>query len=179
MEYYPVEICGIKRNLPIVYLGPKLRIASLSLLGDVSLVSAVSRELLQRLKDIDVDYFVGPEVKVVPLLYEMTRLSGKDRYIVCRKAIKGYMVKPLILHPVNSIHKLRTLVIDGADQELINGKKVVIVDDVVTTGTTITAVEELMKNAGAKVVAACSILKQGDVAINNLIYLGKLPVFKD
>lgn len=179
MESYQIEICGIKRNLPIVYLGPKLRIASLSLLGDVNLVSAVSREMLNRLKDVKFDYFVGPEVKVVPLLYEMTRQTGRERYIVCRKAIKGYMVKPLILHPSNSMHKLRSLVIDGVDQELIKGKKVVLVDDVVTTGTTISAVSELMQKAGAEVVAVCSVLKQGDVTINNLIFLGHLPVFKD
>lgn len=179
MEYYPIEICGLKRKLPIVYLGPKLRIASLTLLGDVELVEKVSLELSSRLIGIEYDYFVGPEVKVVPLLYEMSKINTRKRYIVCRKAIKGYMVKPLIMHPDNPSHKLRSLVIDGVDQELIKGKKVVILDDVVTTGTTISAVEQLMEKAGAKVSAVCAILKQGEVNIDNLVYIGKLPVFKD
>ncbi len=179
MEVYNLDICGIKRDLPIVYLGPKLRIASLSLLGDVELVKKASSQLITKLKGIDFDFLVGPEVKVVPLLYEMTRTLGLGRYIVCRKAIKGYMVKPLVTHPDSSFNKFRSLVIDGADCELVNGKKVVVVDDVVTTGTTITSVSNLMEKAGAKVVGVCSILKQGEAEIPNLIYLGKLPIFKD
>lgn len=178
MEFYELELCGLKRQLPIVYLGPKMRIASLSLLGDVELVQAASVALLKEIKDINFDYLVGPEVKVVPLLHEMSKRLGKPHYIVCRKSIKGYMINPLILHPANTFKKLRSLIIDGSDQKLITGKKVVVVDDVVTTGTTISAVEELMQKAGAKVVGACSVLKQGDTQIPNLIYLGKLPIFK-
>ncbi|MCL5675566.1 MAG: adenine phosphoribosyltransferase [Patescibacteria group bacterium] len=179
MEYYNLEICGLKRQLPIVYLGPKMRIASLSLLGDVELVEKASRELLQKVENIDYDYFVGPEVKVVPLLHEMSRLSQKKRYIVCRKSIKGYMINPLILHPSSPFKKLRSLIIDGADKKVIENKKVIVLDDVVTTGTTISAVEQLMDKAGAKVVAACAILKQGSAQIKDLIYLGNLPIFTD
>lgn len=177
MEFYKLEICGLERKLPIVYLGPKLRIASLSLLGDVELVQKTAEALIEKLKNVKFDLLVGPEVKVVPLLSEMSRLLKKDRYIVCRKAIKGYMVNPLVLHPNNPLKKFRTMVIDGSDQEIANGKKVVIVDDVVTTGTTISAVSELMEKAGAEVVSACAILKQGEVGVKNLTYLGKLPVF--
>lgn len=177
MEYYNLEICGIKRQLPIVYLGPKMRIASLSLLGDVELVEKASRELLKKIKKINFDYLVGPEVKVVPLLHEMTRLLRKDHYIVCRKSIKGYMVNPLVLHPNSPFKKLRSLIIDGDDQKLITGKNVVIVDDVVTTGTTLAAVSELMQKAGAKVVGICAILKQGNTQLKGLIHLGNLPIF--
>lgn len=177
MEIYNLDICGIKRQLPIVYLGPKLRVASLSLLGDVELVEKAAAEMISKLAKIEFDYLVGPEVKVVPLLHEMSRVLKRKHYIVCRKSIKGYMVNPLVLHPTSPFKKLRSLLIDGVDQKLIAGKKVVVVDDVVTTGTTIAAVEELMQKAGAQVVAACAILKQGDTEINGLIYLGKLPVF--
>lgn len=178
MEIYNLQVCGLQRKLPIVYLGPKLRIASLSLLGDVELVQKSAQILLEKFKDLKFDFLVGPEVKVVPLLYEMSRLLKKDRYIVCRKAIKGYMVNPLVLHPDNPMKKFRTLLIDGVDRDLIKGKKVLVVDDVVTTGTTILAVEELMKKAEAEVVGCCAILKQGDVPVKNLVYLGTLPVFK-
>lgn len=177
MEYFNLEICGLKRQLPIVYLGPKMRIASLSLLGDVELVEKASIELLKLLKKVDYDYLVGPEVKVVPILHEMSRLIGKKHYIVCRKSIKGYMINPLILHPNSPFKKLRSLIIDGEDQKLVAGKKVVVVDDVVTTGTTIAAVTELMQKAGAQVVAACSILKQGETEIKNLLHIGNLPIF--
>lgn len=179
MEYFDIEISAVKRKLPIVYLGPKLRIASLSLLGDVELVEKTAAELLTHYKNIKFDYLVGPEVKVVPLLFEMSRQAGIERYIVCRKAIKGYMVKPLVLHPNDLMKRFKTLVIDGQDQEVVKGKKVIIVDDVVTTGSTLNAVSQLMLNAGAEVVGLCSILKQGDVNIPNLYYLGKLPVFKN
>ena len=173
-----MEICGLKRQLPIVYLGPKMRIASLSLLGDVEFVEKASIELLKKIKKINFDYLVGPEVKVVPLLFEMTRLLGKNYYVVCRKSIKGYMVNPLVLHPNSPFKKLRSLIIDGDDQKLIAGKNVIVVDDVVTTGTTLTAVSELMQKAGANVVGFCAILKQGDAQIKGLIHLGKLPIFE-
>ncbi len=178
MEYFSLEICGLKRNLPIVYLGPKLRIASLSLLGDVELVEKAAQELLQLFAGVEFDFVVGPEVKVVPLLHEMSQILGKKNYIVCRKAIKGYMINPVVLPDVNRFPKFRSLVIDGADKELISGKKVVVVDDVVTTGSTLNAVEELMAKAGASVVGVCAILKQGESEVKNLRFLGTLPVFK-
>jgi adenine phosphoribosyltransferase len=181
MEFFELEIAGLKRKLPIVYLGPKLRIASLSLLGDVELVEKTAQDLVDILKrkKIVFDYFVGPEVKVVPLMYEMSKIARLKHYIVCRKAIKGYMVSPLILHPDNPLKRFKTLVIDGQDGNLVKGKRVVIVDDVVTTGTTINAVRELMTKAQAQVVGVCSILKQGNVDVADLDYLGKLPVFKE
>lgn len=174
MEFYQLELCGLKRKLPIVALGPKIKVASFNLLGDVELVKAAAGALAKKLEVYDFDFLVGPEVKVVPLLQELSKLLGKERYIICRKNIMGYMVKPLITR--TKPH----LVLDGVDQERLNNKKVAIVDDVVSTGRTIKVVKELMKQAEAEVSCVATVLKQGKVRDleGDIIFLEQLPVFK-
>jgi adenine phosphoribosyltransferase len=175
MEYYSLQLCGLKRKLPIVSLGPKLKIASFNLLGDGELVEAVAQALMRKLKKFEFDYLVGPEVKVVPLLQVLSQKMKKPRYIILRKNIMGYMVKPMT-------NKTKpNLVLNGPDAEILKGKKVVIVDDVVSTGRTIKVVQEVMKMAKAETMAAIAVLKQGEKEdeINiPFTYLGKLPLFQ-
>lgn len=174
MNYYHLKLCGLTRELPIVSLGPKLKIASFNLLGDGELVKQVAISLAEKIKDLDFDYLVGPEVKVVPLLQELSVLLGKPRYIILRKNIMGYMT-----HPIVSKTK-PGMVLNGPDADLIKGKKILIVDDVVSTGKTVKVVEELIKNIGAQIVGVAAVLKQGEekVEISVPFYsLGNLPLF--
>lgn len=174
MTFYRLELKGITRELPIVSMGPKIKIASFNLLGDGELVEAVSKALAKKLSKVDYDVLVGPEVKVVPLLHSLSGKLGRPRYVILRKSIMGYMVKP-----VSSKIK-PSLVINGVDAEYLRGKKIVIVDDVVSTGRTINVVQELVESVGAKVVLSVAVLKQGEQKENidaPFVYLGTLPLF--
>lgn len=175
MEYYTLRLCGLTRKLPIVSLGPKLKIASFNLLGDGELVEKVAEKMVKEIKKFNFNYLVGPEVKVVPLLQVLSEKIGKPRYVILRKNIMGYMVKPI------SNKSKPTLVLNGPDAEILRGKKVVIVDDVVSTGRTIRVVEELMKIVGAEAVGAMAVLNQGEKQEEIDIpfsYLGSLPLFQ-
>lgn len=171
MGYYQLKIGKLRRSLPVVPVGKGLKIASFNLLGDRVLVEYLASRLAKKLDGVDFDFLVGPEVKVVPLLQEMSRILSKDRYIVCRKKRHGYMVSPLG----------KFLVIDGVDAQLIAGKKVVVVDDVVSSGRTMRLVGELLDKLGSRLVAKVTVFKQGepkDGFLKDLIYLGKLPIFR-
>ncbi|NIT03835.1 adenine phosphoribosyltransferase [Candidatus Saccharibacteria bacterium] len=174
MKYYTLKLCGLTRKLPIVSLGPKLKIASFNLLGDGELVEAVAKDLAKELKKYEFDYLVGPEVKVVPLLQALAKKTKEPRYVILRKNIMGYMTKPMTNKSKPS------LVLNGPDAKLLKGKKVVMVDDVISTGRTIRVARELLKMAGAEVVGMVAVLKQGekekeiDVPFS---FLGILPLF--
>jgi adenine phosphoribosyltransferase len=174
VDYYTLEIDGLKRQLPIITLGPKIKVASFNLLGDEKLVEILAKKLVAKIKKVEFDYLVGPEVKVVPLLHELSKILHKDRYVICRKEIHGYMVSPI------KSQQKQGLVINGSDADLVKNKKVIIVDDVVSTGSTIHSIEELMKLANAKVVAKIAVFRQGNQLHplqKDLIYLDELPVF--
>lgn len=180
VDYFDLEICGLTRKLPLVYVGKSTRLASFSLLGDVELVEVVAGELEKKLKRLKFDFLVGPEVKVVPLVAELARRLGQKRFVVCRKSVKPYMVSPVILKPLPHFPKhVRQLVIDGGDAELLKNKRVVIVDDVVSTGVTMRMMTKIMEKVGAGVVARVAVLRQGEQFDNleNFIFLGELPVF--
>ncbi|OGM12094.1 hypothetical protein A2Z22_03310 [Candidatus Woesebacteria bacterium RBG_16_34_12] len=174
MKNYLLKFGKISRKLPIVSLGPNIKVASFNLLGDTEIVKEISKKLAKEINSFEFDYFVGPEVKVVPLLYELSKLFKKKHYIVCRKEIHAYMQSP-----IKTLQK-PGLVIDGADARLIKGKKVILIDDVVTSGRTLYVTEELMKLAKANVVAKIAVFKQGNrlhEKQKDLIYLATLPVF--
>jgi len=174
MNFYRLKVGKIERKLPIVSITPNIKIASFNLLGDSELVDALSKKLLPLLKDYKFDYLIGPEVKVVPLLHELSKLLNQNRYVVCRKEIHGYMVTPI------KSRQKGGLVLNGQDAQLIKGKKVVIVDDVVTTGATIFEVEYLASQAGAEIVAKLALFKQGNrlhPKQEDIIFLGELPIF--
>lgn len=175
MNYYLLKIGTIEKKLPIVRLGKGIRVASFNLLGDSEMVEEIAVKMVKKLAKTDFDVLVGPEVKVVPLLHEITRILRKKRYIVCRKNIHGYMVAPV------SSHDKPGLILDGDDAAFLKGKNVVVMDDVVSSGSTMRVADELIESVGGKVVAYAAVFKQGernDDFFNNLICLGTLPVFK-
>ena len=176
MEYYNLDFFGLKRKLPLVSLTPKIKVASLSLLGDTELTDKAAEKLKEKLEKYHFDYLVGPEVKVVPLLYALSQKFGQKRYIVCRKSIKGYMNDPFFLKTPQGV-KSNFLVLDGPDAELLPGKKVAVIDDVVSSGTTLTNLENLLKQAGAEIEVVATIFKQGDKYEKDLLFLSSLPVF--
>lgn len=174
MDFFDIQIVNTTRHFPIVSLGPKLKIVSFNILGDLELAHAAADELCKKIKNLNFDYLVGPETTVVPLIHEMSEILKINRYVILRKQIHGYMTNPVFTD------KNSNLVINGPDADLITGKKVVIVDDVVSTGKTTQTILELMKLLNTQVIAKTAILKQGDVfdeVTNDLIYLGKLPIF--
>lgn len=174
MDYFTLKICGLERELPVVAINPKIKIASFNLLGDGELVEKIAEELKQQLTKYDFDFLVGPEVKVVPLIQSLAIKLGKPRFVILRKNIMGYMTGPLYLKKENK------LVVNGPDANLLTNKKVFIIDDVVSSGQTIQSVIETVKLAKAEVVGAAAVLKQGEepVLIDcPFIYLQKLPLF--
>lgn len=176
VEYYNLDFFGLKRRLPLVSLTPKIKVASLSLLGDTELTDKAAEKLKERLEKYQFDYLVGPEVKVVPLLHALSQKLGQKRYIVCRKSIKGYMNSPFFLKTPQGT-KANFLVLDGPDAELLQNKKVAIIDDVVSSGTTLTNLEKLLNQAGAKIEVVATLFKQGEQYAKDLVFLASLPVF--
>ena len=143
-RYYTVDIAGMKRDLLRCPLNDKIDIAAFIIFGDVELTIHAAKELLARVPDFD--YIVTPEAKSIPLAYEMSRQSGK-KYFVARKKPKIYMKDPVAVN-VTSIttQGVQTLIMDSLEGEQIRGKKIIIVDDVISTGESLRAVEELVSN---------------------------------
>ena len=176
-DCYELNVAGVTRQLPIIPISPELAIASFVILGDCELVTAAAPLLAQRLPEID--YVVTAEAKGIPLANEVSRLLGLPYYIVARKSIKPYMKAPLT-DEVNSIttQKTQALCLDGKDALAIKGKRVAIVDDVISTGESLSAVERLVEKAGAAVAARAAILAEGDAAKrDDILFLEELPLF--
>jgi adenine phosphoribosyltransferase len=176
-EYYEMTIAGIKRALPICPLNDKLCIAGFVIFGDPELTQACAAELLKRAPEYDV--IITAEAKGIPLAYEMARQNGDSKYIVARKAKKLYM-KDVFGVDVKSITTAfeQHLYIDGKDAEFMNGKRILIVDDVISTGESLRAVETLVEKAGGNIIGRMAILAEGDAQNReDLVYLEKLPLF--
>jgi len=177
MEYYKINVAGLERDLPVCPVNEHLSIAGFVMLGDYELTEACARELYKKLPEHD--YMIAPEAKAIGLINEMARQSGEKKHILARKALKAYMTSPLSV-TVRSITtaKEQTLYLDGADAELMRGKRIVIVDDVISTGESLSAVEELVKKAGGNIVCRAAVLAEGDAADrDDIVYLEKLPLF--
>jgi len=171
-----VEIAGVRRELPIVQVGPDVAVALLNLLGDTELTEAAAEELAKRLPP-EVETLVTPEVKAVPLAHALSRITGKP-YVVARKTEKPYMINPISRQVLSiTTGKPQLLVLDGADVPLIRGKKVAIVDDVVSTGSTLSGLRELIESVGGQVVAVLAVFTEGTPR-QDVIALGHLPLFK-
>ena len=174
---YPMHVAGLTRDLPLCKVTDDLYIGAFVIFGDVELTVACARELLKKAPEYDV--LITAESKGIPICYEMARQAGTNRYLLARKAPKLYM-KNVFTVKVNSIttdHE-QTLCLDGDDAEYMKGKRVLIVDDVISTGESLRAIEELVRQAGGNIVGKMAILAEGDATErDDIIYLEKLPLF--
>lgn len=179
-ETYPIEIAGIKRELRLFEIKPGLRIAILNILGDTELVQACARELAKKLKDVAYDVLVTAEAKSIPLAHALSVETGKP-YIVLRKTYKPYMGDALKAETLSiTTGQTQTLILDEKDRQLMKGKKAVIMDDVISTGSTLQGMRMILDKSNATVAAEAAILTEGDRAQWMHIYsLGHLPLFTE
>ena len=174
---YEMDIAGLKRELPLCRVTDDLYIGAFVMFGDVELTVHCAAELLKRAPEYD--YIIAPEAKAIPLLYEMARQSGAEKYFLARKGAKAYMtgVFEVEVRSITTMH-IQKLVIDTEDAKMINGKRMLIIDDVISTGESLHAMEELVNRAGGIIAGKMAVLAEGD-AYNrtDIITLGKLPLF--
>ena len=175
-EYYTMKISGLERNLEKFPVNEKLDIAAFIIFGDVELTVKGCEELLKKVPEFDV--ILTPEAKSIPIAYEMARQSCKP-YIIARKGVKVYMRNPLEVTVTSITTKNeQKLYLGETEVKKIKGKRVLIVDDVISTGESLEAVRQLVKEAGAIEAAACAFLAEGDAADRkDIIFLEKLPLF--
>lgn len=177
-ETYSIEIAGVKRELRLFEIKPGLRIAILNILGDTELVQACARELAKKLVEVDYDILVTAEAKSIPLAYALS-IETKKPYVVLRKMYKPYMGDALKAETLSiTTGQPQTLILDEKDRDLISGRKIVILDDVISTGSTLQGMRMILDKASANVVAEAAILTEGDRAQwMHIISLGHLPLF--
>ena len=176
-QAYRMNIAGLDRDLPLCPISDKLMIGAFVIFGDPELTTACAKRLLARCPEHDV--LITAESKGIPLICEMARMNGNERYVLARKSAKLYMknVMSVEVRSITTDHK-QTLYLDGADAEYIRGKRVVIVDDVISTGESLRALEALVEKAGGNIVGRMAILAEGDATKrDDIIYLEKLPLF--
>lgn len=174
---YEIDIAGLKRELPLCPVAGDLYIGAFVMFGDVELTVHCAAELLKLAPDYD--YIIAPEAKAIPLIYEMARQSAADKYFLARKGPKAYMSGVFEVE-VKSITTaaVQKLVIDTADAELIAGKRMLIIDDVISTGESLLAMEELVSRAGGIVAGKMAVLAEGDAKNrDDIITLAPLPLF--
>lgn len=176
-DYYRINIAGLERDLIRCPISEDTDIAAFIIFGDVEMTVHSATELLKRLPEFD--YIVTPEAKSIPLAYEMSRQSGK-KYFVARKRAKLYMKNPVSV-TVRSIttDAEQTLILDGTEGEQIRNKRVVILDDVISTGESLKAVASLCDKFHADIVAEAAVLAEGDAAKRkDIVFLAELPLLK-
>ena len=176
-KYYHMNIAGCERDLPLCPLNDELMIAGFVIFGDPEITTATAKALLDRAPAYD--YLISAEAKGIPLVHEMARLAGNQKYFLARKAPKLYMTGVLEV-TVRSITtaKEQKLYLDTADAALMRGKRILIVDDVISTGESLRALEQLVETAGGEICGRMAILAEGDAQNReDLIYLEKLPLF--
>ncbi|MBQ9412734.1 MAG: adenine phosphoribosyltransferase [Oscillospiraceae bacterium] len=174
---YEIDIAGLKRELKLCPISEDTFIGAFVIFGDVELTVHCATELLKRAPEYD--YLIAPEAKSIPLLYEMARQSGAEKYFLARKKPKAYM-SGVFAVDVTSIttQGVQTLVIDTADAELMRGKRMLILDDVISTGESLRATEKLVEKAGGIIAGKMAILAEGDAAKRtDIITLAPLPLF--
>lgn len=174
---YEMDIAGLKRDLPLCKVSDSLYIGAFVMFGDVELTVHCAAELLKRAPEYD--YIIAPEAKAIPLLYEMARQSAADKYFLARKGPKAYMSGVFEVE-VKSITTaaVQKLVIDTADAEQIRGKRLLIVDDVISTGESLRAMEELVTRAGGIIAGKMAVLAEGNAQErDDIITLAPLPLF--
>ena len=175
--FYEMQIAGLTRQLPLCKVSDTLYIGAFVIFGDVELTVCTAEALLKKAPEHDV--IITAESKGIPIAYEMARQEGVNRYIIARKAPKLYM-KNVFTTEVKSIttEKVQVLCLDGEDAEYLRGKRVLIVDDVISTGESLNAIETLVNQAGGNIVGKMAILAEGDAqGREDIIYLEPLPLF--
>ena len=175
--YYRMNVAGLERDLPICKVTDSLYIAGFVIFGDQELTVACARELLKKAPAYD--YIITAEAKGIPLAHEMARQAGDAKYILARKGPKLYM-RDIFSVTVNSITtaKEQKLYLDGADAKLMEGKRILIVDDVISTGESLKALEALVEKAGGIICGRMAILAEGDaIGREDITYLEPLPLF--
>ncbi len=179
-EFYPIEIGGVKRNLRLFEIKPGLKIAILNILGDVELVTACAREMAKKLASKDYDVLVTAESKSIPFIHALA-VETRKPYVVLRKDYKIYMGNAIKAETLSiTTGKPQTLILDEKDISLIKGKKVAIVDDVISTGSTLNGMRSILEKAGGTVVFEAAIFTEdNDDCWQEVIALGHLPVFTD
>lgn len=179
-EIYPIEIAGVKRDLPLFEVKPGLRIAILNILGDVELVDACASALAEKLADIPYDTIMTPESKSIPIAHMLAKLTGKP-YIVLRKEYKPYLGNAITAETLSiTTGKPQHLLLDEKDIPLVNGKDVLILDDVISSGSTLQGMRLIIEKGGGKIACEAAILTEGERANwMNIVSLGHLPVFMD
>ena len=173
---YHMTIAGLERDLPICKLTDDLAIGAFVIFGDQELTVACARELLKKAPEYD--YMIAPEAKGIPLVHEMARQTGAKKYFLARKAPKLYM-RDVFSATVRSITtaKEQTLYLDTADAEEMKGKRILIIDDVISSGESLHALENLVEKAGGEIVGRMAILVEGEAQYRaDLTYLEKLPL---
>ena len=175
-EFYTLQVAGLTRKLPVCRLNEKMSIAAFIMFNDVELTIACAQELLAKAPEFDV--LVTAEAKGIPLAYEMSRQSGKP-YITARKGVKLYMKNPVKIddQSITTANK-QTLVIDQSDIDQMNGKRLLLVDDVISTGGSMHAIEALVSKSSGTIVGRCAVLAEGDAAERkDIFFLQTLPLF--
>ena len=177
-ETYKVDVAGVTRELPLFEVAPGVRIAILNILGDTELVRAAADALAERIGALDADVLVTAETKSIPLVHKLSEQLDLP-YVVLRKQYRPYMGDALAVetHSITT-GAPQTLYLDEKDRGLLHGKRVVLVDDVISTGSTLEAMRQVVQEAGAKTVAETAIFTEGDKAKwDDIIAVGHLPVF--
>ena len=174
---YEMTIAGLKRSLPLCKVSDELYIGAFVIFGDPELTTACAEELLKRVPQYD--YMLTAEAKGIPLIHEMARLAGNQKYFLARKKAKLYM-RDVFEVEVKSIttEGVQKLYLDGSDADLMKGKRILLVDDVISTGESMAALEKLVEKAGGTVCGRAAILAEGDSQKrDDIIYLEPLPLF--
>ena len=177
MKTFRLKVAGVTRELPVCRINDSLDIAAFVMFGDVELTVACAKALIEFAPEHDV--LITAEAKGIPLAYEMARQMGVNRYLIARKMPKLYMTDPVSVN-VKSIttERVQTLYLDREDADYMSGKRVLIVDDVISTGESLSAVEELVHFAGGDIVGRMAVLAEGEAAERkDILYLEKLPLF--
>lgn len=179
MPVYPITVAGLQRDLPICKVTDDLYIGAFICFGDAELTVACAREMLKLVDQDSYDYMLTAEAKSIPLIHEMARQSGAAKYFIARKGPKAYMPDPIHVEDKSiTTAGVQKLYLGRDDADLIRGKRIVLMDDVISTGGSLHAMEELVKMAGGTVVDRIAVLAEGGAADRKDIkYLNVLPVF--
>lgn len=179
LKKFSLRVAGITRELPIIRINEKLSIASFVIIGDTEIICACAQEIVKRMPDVDI--LVTAEAKGISLTFEISRLLNMKKFIVVRKSIKPYMESPIVDEAISiTTQKKQILVLDKLDALELKGKRAAIIDDVISTGESLAAVERLVEAAGGIVAAKVAILAEGKASKrNDIIFLETLPIFEE